>query len=127
MRSVRGLLFVFMFSGCSAADLDGTRPSLAVRIKVHYDRAGFSCPVVTGISALPLGVLLGSELSLEGHESAEGDSYRWAGEGGEFSTPDQTTTLFLCSEPGPHTLTFAVLTEHCNTSSASVEVYCEQP
>lgn len=85
------------------------------------------CPVVTGISVLPLNIQVGHELALEAFTSAPVDRLRWrSGSQGSFSAPRGAVTMFRCpSRPGPRELEVSVTRHGCPESKQRVEVECE--
>jgi len=130
MRSVlTSLVFFVPLLGCRG-DLNGSGPQskqLVIHVKISHDRTLRVCPVVTGISALGLQTATGHDLALEGGSSSPADRYSWSGEGGDFATPDATTTMFQCTEPGVQTLTFSAAKYGCPDANASLEVECAEP
>jgi len=107
------------------ADVDGNG-DVSVSVDVTTG-AGVHCPVVTGISALPLEVLVGSSLELSGFASSSVDAsttFSWAGSGGSFTAAAAKDTSFLCTAAGDHALTFAATKTGCPATSMDVTVTC---
>lgn len=101
-----------------------TNGDVSVTVEV-VNEAGVTCPVVTGISALPLEVLVGFSLSLEGFvTSTTGVTYAWSGTGGTFAAPAAAATGFLCQTAGEHPLSFAISKTGCAASTMPVTVTC---
>ena len=97
---------------------------VSVSVEV-VNEAGVVCPVVTGISALPLEVTVGSSLLLQGFTSSgTGASFAWAGPGGTFSAATSAASSYLCTDGGDHTLTFGLTKPGCSPSTAPVTVTC---
>jgi hypothetical protein len=68
------------------------------------------CPVVDGVSANPADVAVGFPvaLAIAAHDSDSGPlplAYSWTATSGSFSNPTSATPTFVCSQPGPVTLT----------------------
>lgn len=92
-----------------------------------------TCPVADGISANPADVAVGFPvtLALTAHDSDSGPSplaYSWSAPSGSFSNASSATPTFVCSTPGPVTLTATVSdgdpTPGC-ADTLSVVVTCE--
>jgi hypothetical protein len=84
-----------------------------------------TCPVVTGITALPLETTLGHDLQLAGFAtSTTGVSYLWSGSGGVFGTSTTDATAFTCGTAGDHPLTFMISKSGCADSQMGVTVTC---
>ena len=92
------------------------------------------CPVADGISANPADVTVGAPvaLAIAAHDADGGPSlltYSWTATSGTFSNPSSATPSFVCSSPGPVTLTVAVSdgdTAPGCADTQSVVVTCEQ-
>ena len=91
------------------------------------------CPVADGVSANPADVAVGFPVSLAvaGHDSDAGPAaltYRWSAPSGSFSDPTSATPSFVCSRPGPVTLTATLsdgdATPGCS-DALSLVVTCE--
>jgi hypothetical protein len=104
-------------------EIDGNG-DVAVTVEVTNE-AGVTCPVVTGISALPLEVLVGFSLQLEGYATSTTDvTYAWSGAGGTFSAGTAAATAYLCQAAGDNALTFTIAKPGCDPSSIPVTVTC---
>jgi hypothetical protein len=71
------------------------------------------CPVADGISASPSDILVGfpTALAIFAHDTDGGPSplaYHWSAPSGSFSDASSATPSFVCSTPGPVTLTVSV-------------------
>jgi hypothetical protein len=71
------------------------------------------CPVADGITANPADIAVGFPvaLSIAAHDSDSGPSplaYSWTAASGSFSDPTSATPTFVCTQPGPVTLTASV-------------------
>jgi hypothetical protein len=97
---------------------------VSVTVEV-VNEAGVTCPVVTGISALPLEVLVGFSLELEGFATSTTDTtFAWSGPGGTFAAPTAAATGYLCEVAGDNALTFTISKPGCDPSSMPVTVTC---
>jgi hypothetical protein len=120
---VTDLMMVLTCANTVAPESD-TQGDLTVNVDVETAPA-LSCPVVTGISSLPLEAFAGGVMELEGFASSTSDvTYAWTGTGGTFSTPASATANFTCQGSGERTLTFAISKPGCPGSSGSVTVSC---
>lgn len=87
---------------------------------------GVRCPVVTGITALPLQTSVGHDIALEGFASQTGAgiTVAWAGPGGTFSSASSAATNYTCGSEGTYDLGFSVLKSGCTTNTYTVQVQC---
>jgi hypothetical protein len=108
-------------SGQNVIEVDGNG-DIRVSVAVSVD-AGITCPVVTGISALPLETAVGSTLQLEGFTSSAGP-VAWSGPGGTFASASSAATGYTCTTGGDHDLTFTVSVPGCPASAYGVQVTC---
>jgi hypothetical protein len=120
---VAGLTMTLTCGGGVTIDTD---PNGDISVDVGVVQGpGTICPVVSGISALPLETAVGSSLALTGYASSAVDSQMWTGTGGTFGTASAAATSFTCGTAGLHTLTFAITKAGCtNNSTQTVEVQC---
>jgi hypothetical protein len=110
-------------AGITTTDPDNNG-DLRVNVAVEVVN-GVACPVVTGITALPLETAVGSNIQLEGFTSqSSGVTVAWSGSGGTFSSATTAATAFTCGTGGDHDLSFAVSKAGCTTNSYSVPVTC---
>lgn len=109
---------------CDDRDRAGT---LDVRVRTVVHEA-IRCPVITGISAHPLGVYVGHELQLEAFASSAGGRFHWRTSGaGSFTQSNDAATSFRCQgSPGLRTLEVELRKPGCATNSATVDVECER-
>lgn len=120
---VSTLVMMLVCGAGTQVEVDNTGDVSAV-VEV-INQAGQTCPVVTGISSLPLESYVGSALAVEGYAtSTTGVSYSWSGSGGTFSAPTAAASNFTCQTAGEHTLTFAIEKPDCPGSSLPVTVTC---
>jgi hypothetical protein len=109
-------------AGVTVGTDDGGDVSASIAIT---NSAGVTCPVVTGISALPLQTSVGSSLELAGFtSSADSVQYAWSGAGGTFTSASSAATGFVCTNGGEHPLTFSAAKAGCASSSFAVAVSC---
>jgi len=100
------------------------RPSLQLDIQV-VNQAVLVCPVVAGITALPLEAHVGFALSLQGFVTSNGAAnYAWSGTGGTFSTPHALATEYTCVTAGDHALTLTIFKAGCTTNDMTIVVTC---
>jgi len=107
----------------NTVDMDANG-DVEVNVNVVVNPDGVACPVVTGITALPLEVLVGSDIELIGYASSTPDSYAWSGAGGTFSAATAASTNYTCTAAGDHVLTFGIVEATCATSAQTVTVTC---
>ena len=100
-------------------DVDGDG-DLDLSVNVEQNEG---CPVITAITALPLEVFVGSDISLEAASTSPTASYMWSGSGGTFSAAGAAATTFTCTAAGDHELDI-VITEGTCTDDWSLVVYC---
>lgn len=81
------------------------------------------CPVVTGLSILPLQAAQGAQLVVEGFTSS-GAIIQWSASGGLFANPDAPSTTMTCMQVGLQTVRFEVVTPGCSRDLETVEVEC---
>jgi hypothetical protein len=87
--------------------------------------ASTTCPVVTGLSALPLETAGGSSLALEGFASSTtGVTFAWTGPGGTFTAPAALASNFICQGAGNRTLTLTLSKSGCAPANSTVDVTC---
>ena len=123
--TVSTLMMTLTCGGGGSNDLD-TSGDLRVEGTVTVS-PGTSCPVVTGISSLPLETAAGAGLSLEAHVSSSTDAtFAWSGTGGTFSAGSALTTNFTCAagNGADRTLTFTLSKPNCSPSTQTVDVTC---
>ncbi|HEY2405356.1 MAG TPA: hypothetical protein VGI10_05120, partial [Polyangiaceae bacterium] len=93
------------------------------------------CPVADGISANPADIKPGFPvaLAISAHDSDSGPSplsYSWAASSGTLNNPNTATPTFVCTSPGPVTLTATVSDGDPSAAcldALSVVVTCEPP
>jgi hypothetical protein len=86
--------------------------------------AGTVCPVVTGISALPLETAVNGVIQLEGYFSSAPTTSAWTG-AGTFASASAAATAYTCTTAGLHVLTYTITKDACPApSSYTVEVQC---
>jgi hypothetical protein len=93
----------------------------------HVVADDVECPVVSGVSVLPLEVLVGANLTLEGFtfpEEIENAAYRWRGAGNDFSDTRTLSTRYTCAIPGEHNLRLSVTKDRCPLNFQEVAVTC---
>lgn len=91
--------------------------------------ARISCPVVTGISALPAETELGGNIELEGFSSStDAVTYEWAADSGAFSSTSGASARYTCS-PGPYyrAITLTARKAGCPDASHGEIVTCGPP
>jgi len=87
------------------------------------NQGSLQCPVVAGITALPLEVLVGFDIALSGAAtSTDGTNYGWSG--GTFSAPTSAATNYTCEVAGDHAVVFTVSKAGCSDSSMPVTLTC---
>lgn len=113
--------------GGGSFDVD-SNGDVSVTVSVLKDggtAASGSCPLVSGISALPLEVTVPHSLSLEGFATSTTDvTYAWSGGTGMFSAASAAATQYTCTAAGPQTLTFTVSKTGCDAKSKDLTVTC---
>jgi hypothetical protein len=86
---------------------------------------GGSCPLVSGLTALPSEVAVGSSIALEGYStSADGVTYAWSAASGAFSAATSAATEYTCAAAGDQSLTFQVTKSGCTPATKAVVVTC---
>jgi hypothetical protein len=101
-------------------------PNGDIQVSVNVSQGpGTVCPVVTGISALPLETAVNGTIQLEGYSSSAPTTTAWSGAGGTFASASAAATAYTCTSGGLHTLTFTIAKTDCPApSSYTVEVEC---
>lgn len=119
---VAGAMLVLTLAGCGGKDR-GKRGDLSVEFVTSAEAT--TCPVLTGITALPTSVFVGHRLELRaGLTSTEGARFEWTGRGGSFWSPRAAETSFHCLEAGSHELKVTLTKEGCPIDRKSVTVLC---
>jgi cysteine-rich repeat protein len=80
------------------------------------------CPTILGIEALPLEVMVGSEVQLSAKLRDASAKIVWHADGGVFSSRTSATTSFRCDLPGAQTVVFSTL-RPCR-QRATIRVTC---
>ena len=81
-----------------------------------------ACPLILGIEALPLEVMIGSEVLLSAKLAAPGAAVVWHADGGAFSSRTAPSTRFRCDLPGVQTVILSAL-QPCH-DRASIRINC---
>jgi hypothetical protein len=100
------------------------RPPVQLDIQV-VNQAVLVCPVVAGISALPLEINVGFALNLHGFVTSGGTAnYAWSASNGTFSTPHALATEYTCVTAGDHALTLTIFKAGCTSNDMTIVVTC---
>lgn len=106
----------------------GGRGSLDVRVSVQGAEE-LVCPVVTGITVLPLQVMVGGKVELEGATSRPASTL-WSIAGsrlpgdGRFADASALSTTFRCERPGLVNIRLQVVRPGCVAGDQKVELEC---
>lgn len=121
MRTATSVMIALALFGCGSRRDKG---ELDLELSTPVQEAR-TCPVVTGITALPLTVFVGHRATLRASASSTEEArIRWTGRGGSFWAPRAFETTFLCLELGVHELEAALSKEGCPTSVMRVAMTC---
>jgi cysteine-rich repeat protein len=83
-----------------------------------------SCPIVTGLSALPLEAVVGGVLEVSAEMTAGTSEMSWTATAGHFDDPEVDRTRYHCDVGGRHVLTFTLGDGETCEDSVDLDVTC---
>lgn len=125
-RALAIALYAALACGCRSEPVEAPRRSFVINI--HADLDFPYCPVITGLNAAPLDVIIGGEIELtavvlEGLPEVEWSSSSSAS---TFDDPRSLDVRYRCMELGEHTLTLIVEGERGCTDRGELPITCER-
>jgi hypothetical protein len=82
------------------------------------------CPLIVGVSILPLEVIGGGEILLGAELTRDAARVRWSADAGRFTEPEQPTTSYLCERAGEPVLELVIEDASDCAHRVSVRVRC---